>query len=258
MKAPFPLNKVLPICVRATGFLKTKEDREDAIQDALEEILKYPFKDDLIENQAEAIVRTIAYHSACAIYRKNMRYARYFNTFKVFDSISGGVMDISSPEEDTFFYPSGACWTNKQQELAEEVAYRRQLARMFYSKIQLCTKKQQSIIMLLFMGCTHRELNWILGQGYKHTGSNEMGYARRRILNAVAPEIRKEIEAEYRGQPGRGYSRYKNSRRAFYVDSDGVHKYARPGSKAYEIYQTYKERDPFTVGKLLQEAGASA
>lgn len=258
MKTPFPLKSVLPICQRVTSWLRTKEDREDAIQDALEEILRYPFKDDLTEGQVEALIRRIAHTQACVIYRRNERFAKYFNTFKVLDSVSGGIEDVYHYNTTHNQYhrtnARSAIWVNRQQELAEETAYRRQLARMFYSKLKLCTKKQQSIIMLLFMGCTHRELNWILGRGYKHTGSNEMMYARRKILSSVAPDIVKEIQDEYRGQPGRGLSRHKNSRRVFYADPNGVHKYARPGSKAYEIYQTYKNRDPFTVGKLLEES----
>lgn len=35
-KTPFPLSAVLPILVSASSFLKTREDREDAIQDLLE------------------------------------------------------------------------------------------------------------------------------------------------------------------------------------------------------------------------------
>lgn len=58
MDTPFPLKSVMPICTRAVGFLWSKEDREDAIQDSLEEILKYCSEP---HSLAEAIVRKIAY-----------------------------------------------------------------------------------------------------------------------------------------------------------------------------------------------------
>ena len=246
MKAPFPLKSVMPIMVKVTGWLKTIEDREDAIQDAWVDILQFPNIDKFPEGRVEAIIRRITYYRAVRIFRKNRRQASYVNTLKVFNSATGGVQ-----EGENDYFPESTHWVNKDRELAEEVIYRRQVSQFLFSKLKFCTKKQQALIFLLMMGCTRREAQWIAGPGYKQVGDNEFSLARKKMMNFLAPEVKEEFLNEYRGSESRGVWRPSN-RRQFYEDADGVHRYARPGSRAHEIYKQYNCRDPFTVGRKLR------
>lgn len=219
----FPLRSVMPICVRLTGWLKTKEDREDALQDALVEILKYPYITELPETEREALVRKISYSAACRIWRKNVRYAKYLTVFKTIDSCTGELVDNNKPIESV---PRSLTWVNRSQTEAEDWAHMRYVGRQLFSKLQLCTPKQQTKLLLLMAGCSRREINWILGKTCTTHSASSFDGARNRVKSALDPELRQEIEDQYRGNRSKGGRRPKPGRK-FYEDSSGVQRYAR-------------------------------
>lgn len=246
MQAPFPLKSVLPIMVRATGWLKTREDREDAIQDAFEEILKYGGRlTNQSENDVQKLVRRIAFTEACQIYRKNQRQIKYWNIYKSFDSV-----------QDRDSQGRSSCVNYRRSDnLKEEIEYRKDRGRHLFSKLDNLTRNQRALILLLMMGCTYREANWIVGYG-DQGGGTDIRRARKAFLRQLEPELIQELEDEYRGQPEftfKDKTHTNRHRRLFYVASDGVHRYARPGSRAYNFYQKYKARDAYTVGRLMNE-----
>ena len=221
----FPLRSVMPICVRVTGWLKTKEDREDAIQDALEDILRYPVEN-MPQNEVEALIAKISYSRACAIYRKNVRLAKYLTVFKTIDTCTGELVDCNKPVESI---PKSFVWINERQLEAEDWAYKRAIGRQLYKKLKLCTSKQQTKLLLLMAGCSRREINWVLGKTCTTHSASAFDGARSRVKSALDPDLRKEIEDQYRGNRSKGGRRPKPGRK-FYEDSSGVQRYTRPGT----------------------------
>ncbi len=250
-ETPFPLRAVLPICVNATRWLRSKEDREDAIQDALEAILQIDFTGKS-EDNIRALIYKITTFRAIDISRRHQVYAKYFNQYKYVDSVTGSVQDSNCPHDYQWF-PEPLCWNNRDREEAEELVYRRQIARHFFKELKDLTPKQNAMIMLLMMGCTRQEVCWIIGYGYQVTGGKMLEGARKNLLDSISPQLRKELESSFRGNGRNTHYGFKRRQRRFWQDKKGVWRYARPGSHAHKVYESTEENNPIKLGQLVEK-----
>lgn len=169
--------------------LQTREDREDAIQEALFSIWKYNCTEPRHINR-------LANCAAIRVYRKNKYYNLMRSSYKTFDADTGGYGEGNL--EEGLQFPQAAQIRDNHERF--EASYRNRYVKEIWKVIPFLSKYQQAAIALLMAGCSHREMAWITGRPLETIKTN-IKDARKRIRSRLAYYDNGEpIEEENRPQ----------------------------------------------------------
>lgn len=233
MKTLFSLKDVLPTIEKGVRFLRTKEDREDAIQDAFVMIWQMGILE--FKEETAALIYSIVRRRAIAIYVKNKRIARYFSLYKIYDSSIGGFRDINDSPDDAVWVPESLRGINEEAIRGIEYDHRKALVREVWEKFPSLTPDQKRALGLVMMGCTEEEIGWMLGHVRPRVNSN-IRRARENLIRRLNPEY-VQLERDTRRISGIRITARKRTRRRIVIDEHGKARYVRE-QKTQQIHTT--------------------